>query len=152
MGAPASRLRGLRQLAALCVLAQGCGAPFTPVDLHVDLDGDQPAEAAFVRLCVAGGAERQYGSSSGRYVLTGLVAEGPVVLTVDLLDEDEEVIGRFGPEEIREEHHVVPPGDCETPVVDDRPPCAVPCTGGPEIPAENEESRVLGARFLGAIE
>lgn len=110
---------------ALCAAA--CAStPHTPVDLELDVDAASPDDAAYVRLCDEGGMAQQYGATRrGTYVLTGVWADDAPRVTVDVLDVDEQLIGRAGPVELVLDYQLTA---LDTAPCADDPDCA-PCTG-----------------------
>ncbi len=113
---------------AATLLAIGCATtPHVPVDLHLDVDAAPLVDAAYVRLCAADGVAAQYGATMrGTYVLTGLFYDVDPVITVDVLDLDEQLIARAGPTQVLSAYQVTALDDA--PCADDPSACA-PCTG-----------------------
>lgn len=78
-------------------LMMGCGGPqWRNADLQVDVSGLSTSDEDRVRVCVtdAGIHERAIGAGSTSF--PGLPAEGPIEVTVDLIDADQRV-ARAGP-------------------------------------------------------
>jgi hypothetical protein len=78
------------------VWAGACGEPdYRPADLQLDLVGELPLEAEFVRLCVGGVGQRVLGYRlAGSYSYPGLPVGLPVDVDVDVLDADGEVLAQ----------------------------------------------------------
>ena len=78
-------------------LMMGCGGPqWRNADLQVDVSGLSTSDEDRVRVCVtdAGIHERAIGAGSTSF--PGLPAQGPIEVTIDLIDADERV-ARAGP-------------------------------------------------------
>lgn len=63
-------------------------------DLQLEVAAPLPAEAATLHLCVSATGNWDVGAGNGRAVFTGIRADQPVTVTVDVLDERGDVIGR----------------------------------------------------------
>lgn len=121
------------------VVLAGCArTEHTPVDLQIDVDTELPSDAETVNLCVAAGPWRQFGAAAGRYALTGLFVDVVPEVTVDVLDASGVVIGRVGPVVVAAPYLVASLDECAE--------CSV-CSSSGEIPADDEDSLVLGVRF-----
>ncbi len=74
----------------------GCGEPdYRPADLQLDLVGELPLDAEYVRLCVGGVGQKVLGYRlSNTYSFAGLPIGVPVDVQVDVLDIDGEVLAR----------------------------------------------------------
>lgn len=78
------------------MLAVACSAvEYRDADLQLDLLGEVPEDAEQVRVCVADVGEQSFGARiDGRFAVTGLYANEPVDVTIDLLDADAAVLAR----------------------------------------------------------
>ena len=120
-------------------LVSSCTATeHTPVDLQLDLRGEQPLSTDTLRICATNGVEREFAVGDGRVVVTGLSARVDPEITVDVLDQSGMVTRRYGPTVLIAEYTVVD-------AVSDE---AKPCTGTGTVPALGDDSLILGVRFF----
>ena len=72
----------------------GCGGvDYRAADLQLDLVGELPEDVASVRICVEGVGARVMGARlAGTYSYPGLPVDAPLDITVNVLDEDGEVL------------------------------------------------------------
>jgi len=80
----------------LLVWAGGCGEPdYVSADLQLDLIGEDPDGAEFIRLCVGGVGQRVLGYRfAGTYSYPGLPVGVPVDVAVDVLDAAGDVLAQ----------------------------------------------------------
>lgn len=102
------------------------------------MDAPLPAAAEAVRFCVADGVVRRFGAASGRYAVTGLFADEDPEIVVDVIDANEDLLGRVGPIVVDEAYVVAGYEACEG--------CAR-CEAPGTMPLEGEPAWVLGLRF-----
>ncbi len=86
----------LTLLPALWLGVGGCGEPdYRVADLQLDLAGEPPSDAEFVRICVTGVGQRVLGYRlAGAYSYPGLPEGVPVDVVVDVLDGEGAVLAQ----------------------------------------------------------
>lgn len=150
------------RISPLFLLASCASTLHTPVDLHLDVAAPPDLDGAFVRLCAEGGQAQQYGATGrGTYVLTGVFADTEPRISVDVLDEQELLIGRAGPTTLLQDYQVT---DYQADPCAESEECT-PCTGcvlqnvpsvswdddmplcQPGQVPEREQSWTIGVRF-----
>lgn len=111
---------------------------YQPVDLQLDVEGALPEDAATLHVCVEGAGENTQGAGDGQGVFTGIPV-GPVVVWLDLLDDEDRVLATAGPAEFAEgdTYLAVPLGDGGAACQDD----------GAVVP-EGQPSLTLGFRVV----
>ena len=79
------------------LVGTGCtGIEYEEADFQVDFVDRQPENSAQVRLCVAGQLAQTYGARDVEpsYVLFGIRKQGVFETTLEVLDEDGEIVAR----------------------------------------------------------
>ena len=87
----------LSLLASVLGCTLGCtGIEYEAADFQVDVLNSQPEGSAQVRLCVAGQVAQTYGAreASPSYAIFGIKRQGVFETTVEVLDEDGELLAR----------------------------------------------------------
>ena len=120
----------------------GCGGPqWRNADLQVDVSGLSTSDEDRVRICVrdAGIHERAIGAGSTSF--PGLPAQGPIEVTIDLIDGDERM-ARAGPTTLGQgdDYAQIKWTSC-----DDE--CSICSDDGRGAPADSD-NRLLAVRFL----
>lgn len=112
-------------------------------DVQLDVPGEMPPEAEFVRICVEGVGTQEFGARlTGRFSMTGLPAGEPANVGVDVLDADGGLLMSASVDGLLD-HTLATRLECSSGAV-----CA-PCEGESTVPLL-EDAWLLGVRFLEA--
>ena len=79
-------------------LGAGCASEdYSPADLQLDVEAPVPDAAETLRVCVSGRGVHEQGAGNGRAAVTGLTADVPAEVQVQLLDADGTLLGQTSP-------------------------------------------------------
>jgi hypothetical protein len=120
-------------------LGVGCGAEdYSPADLQLDVSAAVPADAETLRVCVSGRGVHEQGAGNGRAAVTGLAADGSLIVQVEVLDEAGSLIGQTAPVVLDDDDPWA-----EVPLAASDTPCSADGAPAPDGSA----TRLLAVRF-----